>query len=73
MPTVRDALDLDRYHEITRQADLGVNLWASLKLAAERGDDAVIKLNCQQIQAVTKSAFAVVKSLGREEPDHGAT
>jgi hypothetical protein len=69
MPSVKDALDLTRYDELARNADLGVNLWASLKLAAERGDDAVIKLNCQQIQALTRAAFALVKRLGSEEPD----
>lgn len=69
MPKVSDALDLTRYDELARQADLGCNLWASLKLAAERGDDAVIKLNCQQIQALTRSAFALVKRLGNAEPD----
>lgn len=69
MPTVRDALDLTRYEELARQADLGCNLWASLKLAAERGDDAVIKLNCQQIQILTRTTFALAKRLGAEEPD----
>lgn len=51
------------------QADLAINLWASLKLAAERGDDAVIKLNCQQISILAKAGFAIVKRLGSEEPD----
>lgn len=69
MPNIADALDLDRYSELARQADLGVNLWASLKLAAERGDDAVIKLNCQQIQILTRSTFALAKRLGQAEAD----
>ena len=69
MPTVKDALDLTRYDELRRQADLGVNLWSSLLLAAERGDDAVIKLNCEQIRILTRTAFALVKRLGSEEPD----
>jgi hypothetical protein len=72
MPTVRDALDLTRYEELARQADLGCNLWASLKLAAERGDNAVIKLNCQQIQILTRTTFALAKRLGAEEPDDQA-
>lgn len=69
MPSIADALDLDRYDELRKQADLGVNLWASLKLAAERGDNAVIKLNCQQIQILTRSTLALAKRLGNEEPD----
>lgn len=69
MPKVADALDLLRYDELVKQADLGVNLWASLKLACERGDDAVIKLNCLQIQILTRSTFALAKRLGNEEPD----
>lgn len=69
MPRVTDALDLTRYDEIARQADLGVNLWASLKLAAERGDDAVLKLNCQQIQILTRNTFALARRIGAGEPD----
>ena len=72
MPTVSDALDLTRYDELARQADLGVNLWASLKLAAERGDDAVIKLNCQQIQILTRNTFALARRIGSAEPDDQA-
>jgi hypothetical protein len=69
VPKVSDVLDLTRFEELARQADLGVNLWASLKLAAERGDNAVVKLNCQQIQILTRSTFALAKRLGNEEPD----
>ena len=65
----RYALDVTRYDELVRDADLGVNLWASLKLAAQRGDNATIKLNCQQIQALTKATFALVKRLGAEDAD----
>lgn len=69
MPSVRDALDLTRYEELVRNADLGVNLWSSLLLAAERGDDAVVRLNCEQIRILTRTTFALVKRLGSEEPD----
>lgn len=69
MPKVSDALDLQRFDELARNADLGVNLWASLKLAAERGDNAVVKLNCQQIQILTRSVFALAKRLGEAEAD----
>ena len=69
MPNVRDALDLLRYDELRKQADLGVNLWHSLLLAAERGDDPVINRNCEQIRILTRTTFALVKRLGSEEPD----
>jgi hypothetical protein len=63
------ALDLDRYHELARQADLGCNLWASLQLAAERGDGAVARTNARQIAVLTKAMVALVNRLGKEEPD----
>ena len=62
-------LDLSRFDEIRKLTDLLVNLWSSAKLAAERGDAACLKLNCQQAQAATKATFALVKRLGNEEPD----
>lgn len=69
-PRKRDN-DLLRYEEIARQADLGVNLWSSLMLAAERGDDATITLNCKQIQILTRETFALVKLLGEEDVTNG--
>lgn len=66
-----DRLDLRRYAEIIRLADLGENLWASLRLAAERGDNATIRLNCQQIQLTTKSTFHLAKRLGNDDPADG--
>lgn len=69
-PRKRDP-DLLRYEEIARQADLGVNLWSSLMLAAERGDNASINLNCKQIQCLTRSMFALVKLLGEEDVSNG--
>jgi hypothetical protein len=66
---IADTLDLLRYDEIRRQADLGRNLWESLLLAAERGDDATTKLNARQIAALTKATIALVNRLGQAEPD----
>lgn len=63
------ALDLDRFHELARQADLGVNLWSSLLLAAQRGDDAIARTNARQISVLTKATIALVNRLGKEEPD----
>jgi len=71
MPELRDALDHERYAELVNNADLGVNLWSSLKLACERGDNAVIKLNCQQIQILTRTVFALAKRIGSAEGDNG--
>ena len=65
-PDVRAALDLDRYDEIARRADLLVNLWAALQLAAERGDDAIIQHHCKQIRIATRFVFETVKELGKE-------
>ena len=69
MRTVADELDLLRYDELVKNADLGVNLWSSLKLACERGDNPVIERNCEQIRILTRTTFALVKRLGNEEPD----
>lgn len=69
MPKVSDALDLTRYEELVRNADLGVNLWSSLLLAAERGDEPACKALCEQIRILTRSTFDLVKRLGSEEPD----
>jgi len=71
MPELKDALDLNRYAELVRQSDLGENLWASLRLASERGDAAAITYHCKQIAIVTKATFALVKLLGVEVGDNG--
>jgi hypothetical protein len=63
------ALDLDRFHELARQADLGCNLWSSLLLAAERGDSAVARTNARQIAVLTKATIELVNRLGKAEPD----
>ena len=71
MLSLSDTLDVERYNEIVRHADLLVNLWQSAKLAAERGDNPVLKLNCQQAHSVTKATFALVKTLGSTEVADG--
>lgn len=68
---VQPALELNRYREIVKAADLLCNLWASARLAAERGDDACLRLNCQQAAAATKHAFAIVKQIGNPDPADG--
>jgi hypothetical protein len=62
-----EALDLDRFAEIARQAMLAASYWQSIALAADRGDVLTIRVHCHQVRSVTVEAFAIVKSLG--EPD----
>jgi len=65
------ALDLNRFAELRKQADLAQNLWASLLLAAERGDTANINYLARHIAPLTRSALVLVKTLGSEEVDNG--
>ena len=67
MPSVADALDLQRFDELGRNADLAVNLWSAFGLACERGDGASVAYHAKQITILTRSALALVKRLG--EPD----
>lgn len=67
MPTVTDALDVNRYREIGHEALLGANLWLSLCLAAERGDKAATIHACEQIATLTRSTLALVRRLGTEQ------
>jgi hypothetical protein len=63
------ALDLNRLAEFVELADMLVNLWSSARLAAERGDEAVIRLNCKQAQIVARQAFDLARALGSAEAD----
>jgi hypothetical protein len=69
MPSIADALDLQRFDELGKNADLAVNLWSSFRLACERGDGEIVKHHAQQIAILTRSALALVKRLGQAEPD----
>lgn len=70
-PSIIDVLDLNRYAELTRHADMLVNLWSAFKLATERGDDPVIRYHWEQIRAYSKAVGGLVKALGKEETDNG--
>ena len=59
-----DALDLNRLAEIAKLADMGANLWAALKLAAERGDEPCVKYHWDQIRAYSKATHPLVVALG---------
>ena len=71
--TTTDALDVLRFQRLAEMADLGANLWDSLHLAAERGDNAIVEHNLRQIIVLTRSTAALVKRLGNAEADeaHG--
>ena len=62
-------LDSNRYREIQRDALLGGNLWLTLALAAERGDNAAARAACEQIRALTRATFALVNQLGTGQVD----
>jgi hypothetical protein len=69
MPSVADALDLQRFDELGRNADLAVNLWSAFGLACERGDGASVAYHAKQITILSRSALALVKRLGQAEAD----
>ena len=69
MPTIADALDLQRFDELGKNADLALNLWSAFGLACERGDGEIAKHHAKQIAILTRSAIALVKRLGEAEPD----
>jgi hypothetical protein len=71
MPTVTDALDVNRYREIAHDAQLGANLWISVGLAAQRGDKAALDAACDQLRTLTRATFALVKKLGSEDGSNG--
>ena len=69
MPDIADALDLQRFDELGKNADLAVNLWSAFGLAVERGDSEIAKHHAKQIAILTRSAIALVNRLGQAEPD----
>lgn len=69
MPTIADALDLQRFDELGKNADLAVNLWSAFGLACERGDSEIAKHHAKQITILSRSALALVKRLGEAEAD----
>jgi hypothetical protein len=66
-PRIEDALDFARLDEIARLAALASSYWRSVELAADRGDTLTVVVHCKQIAAVTREAFAIVKTLGETE------
>jgi hypothetical protein len=66
-PRIEDALDYVRFDEIARLADRASSYWRSTMLAAERGETLTVIVHCKQVGAVTREAFAIVKTLGSKE------
>jgi hypothetical protein len=64
-----DALDLTRFDELERNADMALNLWSAFQLAVERGDAEIAKHHARQLAILTRSAIALVNRLGEAEPD----
>jgi hypothetical protein len=69
MPNVADALDLQRYDELKRDAEMALNLWDAFRLACERGDGEIAKHHARQIAVITRTTLALVKRLGQAEAD----
>jgi hypothetical protein len=64
-----DALDLTRFDELRRNADMALNLWSAFQLAVERGDGEIAKHHARQLAVLTRSVIALVNRLGQAEPD----
>jgi hypothetical protein len=69
MPSIADALDLQRYDQLRRDAEMALNLWDAFRLACERGDGEIAKHHSRQIAVLTRSTLTLVKRLGQAEPD----
>jgi hypothetical protein len=65
-PSLVDALDYARFDAIAEMADLAASYRRSIAESAMRGEKLTIEAHCRQVAAVTREAFATVKSLGAE-------
>jgi hypothetical protein len=63
-PSLTTALDYSRLDAIAEMDELAASYWHAISLAADRGERLTIETHCRQIAAVTREAFATVKSLG---------
>jgi hypothetical protein len=66
-PEIGSAFNFIRLDEIARLAALAASYWHSIELAADRGDELTVLVHCKQVAAVTREAFAVVKTLNSSE------
>jgi hypothetical protein len=67
VPNIADALDLPRYDELRRDAEMALNLWDAFRLACERGDGDIARHHARQIAVLTRSTLALVKRLGQAD------
>lgn len=56
--------DLDRYRTLQRDAIRVAAFWLAVAAAAQDCDKVSAWQACEKIQTLTKTAFAIVKSLG---------
>jgi hypothetical protein len=70
-PNIADALDLNRFAELDKHADMLANLWAAFQLAAQRGDAACIRYHWDQIRAYSKAVSPLVGALGSKDAANG--
>ena len=61
------ALDYVLFDAIAEFANLAASYWRSIEEAALRGERLTLEVHCRQVSAVTKEAFATVKTLGPVE------
>jgi hypothetical protein len=57
------ALDYVLFDAIAEFANLAASYWRSIEEAALRGERLTLEVHCRQVSAVTKEAFATVKTL----------
>jgi hypothetical protein len=67
VPNIADALDLQRYDELRRDAEMALNLWDAFRLAVERGDGEIALHHAKQIALLTRTTLALVKRLGQAD------
>lgn len=67
MRNVADALDLQRFDELSREAEMALNLWDAFRLACERGDSEIARHHARQIAVLTRATLTLVKQLGQAE------
>jgi hypothetical protein len=57
-------LDNLRFDAVAEYAALAGSYWRSIGAAAQRREKLTVEVHCRQVSAVTREAFATVKSLG---------
>jgi hypothetical protein len=63
---IAGALDFARFDAIAEFANLTSSYWRSIEEAALRSERLTVETHCRQVAAVTREAFATVKTLGCE-------